>query len=235
MSRLRIFIARPSVRSETSKLVMEPLWITLKTALVATLLSFIAAILLARWRLRQGRSLGLFTDSLLMLPVALPPTVVGLGLLLFFGRKSPVGSILYTIGWHVAFSWSAAVIASFLVCFPILYQTSRTAFFQVDRDLVDLARISGFSEWRILWQVMVPLAWPGVAAGLLLGFVRALGEFGATLMFAGNIPGRTQTAAVAIYSAVESGNQSEAITLSLVLVAVAASAVVLLNSSSRPS
>ena len=214
---------------------MEPLWITLKTALVATLLSFVAGILLARWRLRQGRSLGLVTDSLLMLPVALPPTIVGLGLLLFFGRGSPLGSLLYGIGWHVAFSWPATVVAAFLVCFPILYQTTRTAFYQVDRDLVDLARISGFSEWRILWQVMLPLAWPGVAAGLLLGFVRALGEFGATLMFAGNIPGRTQTAAVAIYSAVESGNQSQAILLSLVLLAVAASAVVLLNTYSRPS
>jgi molybdate transport system permease protein len=206
-----------------------PLWLSLKTALCATLLTFILGILCARWRMSRGGRLGHVLDTLFMLPIALPPSVVGLLLLLTFGRSSPVGQALAHFGWSLIFTWPATVLASFVVAFPIMYQTARGAFQQIDPSLLDAARIFGRSEWRILWRIMLPLAWPGIAAGTILSFLRALGEFGATLMIAGNIPGRTQTAPVAIFFMVDAGEQREAIVLSVALIALSLGAIVLLN------
>lgn len=208
---------------------LTSLGISLKTALCATLLSAVAGVLVARWRFQRGAGGGALFDALLLLPLALPPTVIGLLLLVIFGRKSPVGQWLEQIGTPVVFSWPGAVVAAFVVSFPIIYQTARGAFQQIDPSLLDAARIFGRSEWRILARIMVPLAWPGLAAGTVLGFVRALGEFGATLMLAGNIPGRTQTAPIAIFFAVEAGEIGTAILLSTALFAFSFAALVIVH------
>ncbi len=207
----------------------SPLWISLKTATTATLIVFVLGALAARWRLRfESRSFEIF-DGILMFPLALPPTVIGLGLILLFGRQSPIGSILELIGMNIVFSWPATVLAATMVSFPLMYQTLRAAFMQIDPALLDAARIFGFSEWRILWQVMLPLSWAGVAAGLVICFMRALGEFGATLMIAGNIPGQTQTAPIAIFFSVEAGEMTQAAILSAIILAVSICVVLVMG------
>ncbi|HEX8311252.1 MAG TPA: molybdate ABC transporter permease subunit [Chthoniobacteraceae bacterium] len=210
-----------------------PLWLSLKTAVAATILTVFFGILCARWRLgRRGRAVHIL-DAVLMLPIALPPTVIGLGLLLIFGRSSPVGELLAQLGWAIIFTWPATVLASFVVAFPIMYQTTRGAFQQIDPSLLDAARLFGRSEWSLLWRIMLPLAWPGVAAGALLSFLRSLGEFGATLMIAGNIPGTTQTAPVAIFFAVDAGERREALLLSVALLVISFAALLLANALTR--
>ena len=210
-----------------------PLWISLKTAATATVIVFVLGVLAARLRLNfRSRSFEIL-DGILMFPLALPPTVVGLGLLLIFGRQSPLGRALEFVGLNIVFSWPAAVLAATVVSFPLMYQTLRAAFMQIDPALIDTARIFGFSEWRILWQVMIPLSWAGVTAGLVLSFMRALGEFGATLMIAGNIPGRTQTAPIAIFFSVEAGEMGQAVILSAIILGVSACVVLVMGLLSR--
>lgn len=206
-----------------------PLRLSLQTALCATVLTFVAGILCARWRVTQKNRASTVLDTCLMLPLALPPSVIGLALLLVFGRSSPVGQALQQLGVAVIFTWPATVLASFTVAFPIMYQTARGAFGQLDPALLDAARLFGRSEWRNLWRIWLPLAWPGIAAGTILSFLRAIGEFGATLMIAGNIPGRTQTAPVAIFFAVESGEMGEALALSGAIILLSLVAIGLLN------
>ncbi|MFZ4599405.1 MAG: molybdate ABC transporter permease subunit [Terrimicrobiaceae bacterium] len=197
-----------------------PVIVSFRTAVCATAATMVLGILVARWRLkRQGAAVEIL-DGILLFPLALPPTVVGLILLMVFGRQSPIGGALAEIGLTVVFTWPATVIAATVVAFPIMYQTAKGAFLQVDGELLDAARVFGYSERRILWQVMLPLAWPGIFAGLILTFVRALGEFGATLMLAGNIPGQTQTMPIAIFFHVEGGNMTGAALLALVIVAI---------------
>lgn len=190
---------------------LSPLWISIKTAFTATVVTFFfgiaAAWLIAGYR---GRLKGL-ADGILTLPMVLPPTVVGFSLLIIFGRNGPIGRLLYSLGTQIIFSWSATVIAASVVSFPLMYKTARGAFEQVDKNVVYAARTLGVSGWRIFWRVTVPLAWPGIAAGSVLAFARALGEFGATLMVAGNIPGRTQTIPIAIYFAAEGGEMDRAL------------------------
>lgn len=142
-------------------------------------------------------------DGLFMLPLVLPPTVVGFFLLLLFGRNGPIGQLLLKAGATVVFSWPATVIAAAVVAFPLMYLSARAALEQVDPQFAQAARTLGASEWRVFREVALPLAWPGVLAGTALSFARAFGEFGATLMLAGNIPGRTATIPIAIYFAVE--------------------------------
>ena len=145
-----------------------------------------------------------FVDGIFLLPLVLPPTVVGFfALLLFFGRNGPLGKLLLHFGATIVFSWPATVIAAAVVAFPLMYLTARAALEQVDSHFLQAARTLGASEWRVFREVALPLAWPGVLAGTILSFARALGEFGATLMLAGNIPGRTATIPIAIYFAVE--------------------------------
>ena len=212
---------------------LTPLWISLKTVVTSTAITFVFGVLAARWRLNfKGRSMDIL-DGLLMLPLAMPPTVIGLFLLLIFGRNSPVGEALSAIGINIVFSWPAAVMAATIVSFPLMYQTLRAAFMQIDPSLLDAARIFGLSEWRILWQIMIPLCWASVAAGIILSFVRALGEFGATLMIAGNIPGQTQTMSLAVFFAVESGQTGQALILSAIILSVSVCVVVLLGYLSR--
>ncbi|MBI1806677.1 MAG: molybdate ABC transporter permease subunit [Ignavibacteria bacterium] len=203
---------------------VTPVWISFKTTLAATGVTFLLGVLIARWRISYRGKLGDLIDGTLILPLALPPTVVGLFLLIVFGRSSPIGHMV-----SIVFTWPAAVLASIVVSFPLMYQTTKASFRQIDASLIDLARIDGFSEWTILWRVMVPLAWHGLVAGATLSFVRALGEFGATLMIAGNIPGQTQTMPLAIFFSVEAGESGYALGLSLINVLISFGAILFIG------
>jgi molybdate transport system permease protein len=167
-------------------------------------------------------------DGIFLLPMVLPPTVVGLGLLMLFGKQGPIGQLLLLMGTTLVFSWPATVISAVVVTFPLMYMTARGAFEQVETNIEDAARTLGISEWKVFWTVTMPLAWPGIVSGIVLSFARALGEFGATLMLAGNIPGRTATIPVAIYFAVQAGDMNEALVLVAITVAIAFSSLALL-------
>ena len=193
----------------------SPLLISLATTCAATIATFFFG-LLAAWQLyrmqssQRAQSLKAWIDGILTLPLVLPPTVVGFILLLLLGRRSLIGHALEQIGIMIVFSWPATVIAATVVAFPLMYRTTLGAFEQVNPNLLDAARTLGASESMVFRRVLLPLAAPGVLAGTVLAFARALGEFGATLMLAGNIPGRTQTMPIAIFSAVEGGEKSAA-------------------------
>lgn len=184
----------------------SPLWISIKVALTATVITFILGLLAARWVLSL-RKIRFVIDGIFSLPMVLPPTVVGFFLLILFGKNSALGQFLMRMGMNVLFTWQGAVIAAAVVSFPIMYRTSLGAFEQVDKNLIHAARTLGMSEMKLFFKVLLPVAWPGVAAATILAFARALGEFGATIMVAGNIHGKTQTMSVAIYTAMQSGNR----------------------------
>ena len=194
--------------------------LTLKVAGWATFLNVFLGIgagyALARWRF-VGRDL---LDAVLTLPMVMPPTVLGYYLLVLIGSQGVVGAwLLQHFGIRLIFTWQAAVIAATVVSFPLVFKAARAAFETVDAQLEDAARSLGVGEVAIFFRVSLPLAWRGILAGLLLSFARALGEFGATITFAGNFPGTTQTMPLATYLALES-NPDEALILSLVLIAV---------------
>lgn len=150
-------------------------------------------------------------EALFTLPLVLPPSVIGYGLLVLFGVHGPLGQLIETVlGVRIVFTWGAAVLAAIVVSFPLMYQSAKGAISGVDLNLERAARTLGAGEWRIFVTITLPLAWSGIVAGLVLSFARALGEFGATLMIAGNIPGQTQTIPLAIYFAVESGDTATA-------------------------
>lgn len=185
--------------------------LTLKIAACATLLNLILGVgvgyAMARWRF-PGRDL---LDAVLTLPMVMPPTVLGYYLLVLIGTQSPLGSwLLQTFGIRLIFTWQGAVIAATVVSFPLVFKAARAAFETVDPQLEDAARLLGVSEIAIFFRVSIPLAWRGILAGLLLSFARALGEFGATLMVAGSIPGKTQTLSIAVYEAVQAGQDDTA-------------------------
>jgi molybdate transport system permease protein len=204
----------------------SPLWISLATSLTATAITLIVGLAAAAWRERRTGPMMALVDGIFLLPLVLPPTVVGFLLLLLLGRNGPLGKLLLRVGAAVVFSWPATVIAAAVVAFPLMYLTARAALEQVDPHYLEAARTLGASEWRVFSEVALPLAWPGVLAGTILSFARALGEFGATLLLAGDIPGKTETIPIAIYFAVEANEIQRAITwcavdigLSLVLLA----------------
>jgi molybdate transport system permease protein len=189
---------------------LAPFWISLKTTFTATAVVLVLGVLAAHWRTgRQSRLWELF-DGVLLLPLVLPPTVVGFFLLVLLGRNGPLGSLLWRIGASLVFSWPATVIAATVVTFPLMYLTACGALEQIDAGMLEAARMLGASEWEVFVRVALPLAWPGILAGTVLSFARSLGEFGATLMLAGNIPGRTETIPVAIFFDMESGETREA-------------------------
>ncbi|AFV12809.1 molybdate/tungstate ABC transport system permease protein ModB [Thermacetogenium phaeum DSM 12270] len=194
--------------------ILIPALLSLRVAVLAVVLAFIAGVPVAR--LMAGRDFPgkEVVEAVLTLPLVLPPTVVGFGLLFLFGKHGPLGLLLEKLwGVSVVFNWWGAVVASTVVAFPLLYQTVRASFQSVDRNLENAARTLGAGEWRVFWTISLPLAWPGLVAGTVMAFARALGEFGATLMIAGNIPGRTQTVPLAIYAATESGENRIALVL----------------------
>ncbi|HZT37476.1 MAG TPA: molybdate ABC transporter permease subunit [Bryobacteraceae bacterium] len=199
-----------------------PLWLSLRVAAISTAI----AVLLGLWiayvlanREFRGKEL---LDAAVTLPLVLPPTVLGYYLLLLIGRASPIGKAYeWIFGSPVVFTWQAAVIAALVHSAPLLIKSARAAFESVDHSYERAARTLGASEWRLFWRVTLPLARRSISAAAALAFARSLGDFGVTIMIAGNIPGRTQTVAVAIYDAVESGNGVLARTLVLVISAIA--------------
>src|SRR5579864_2351600 len=187
----------------TSSMDWSPIWISLATGGTATAITMVAGLAAAFWRQgRKGAGMAV-VDGIFLLPLVLPPTVVGFFLLLLLGRNGPIGKLLLRFGATIVFSWPATVIAAAVVTFPLMYLTARAALEQVDSHFLEAARTLGASEWRVFREVALPLAWPGILAGTILSFARALGEFGATLMLAGNIEGKTETIPIAIYFAVE--------------------------------
>lgn len=187
-----------------------PLWLSLRVATLATALVLAAGIPLA-WLLARrdfpGKAL---LGEITSLPLVLPPTVLGYYLLVLLGNQSLLGRALAAMGWPLVFSWRGAVVAAAVASFPLLVQTARAGFESVDARLEDVARTLGRSNWAIFWRVTLPLAWRSILAGGALSFARALGDFGATLMVAGNIPGRTQTLSIYIYDLVQANRQVEA-------------------------
>ena len=208
---------------------VSPLWISVKTAVVSTTLTFCAGITTA-WLVTSYRGRGKSViDGILSLPLVLPPTVVGFFILILFGKHGPAGKLLALFDTGVVFTWSATVIAAAVVSFPLMYRTSRGAFEQIDANMLGAARTLGASEMRLFLRVVVPLAWPGIAAGTVLSFARSLGEFGATLMVAGNIPGKTQTIPVAIFFAAEGGDMKTALIWVILIVSLSFAVIVAMN------
>ena len=188
-----------------------PLALTLKVAGWATAINLVLGVAvgwaMARWRF-PGRDLA---DALLTLPMVMPPTVLGYYLLVVIGSQGVVGAwLLQQFGIRLIFTWQAAVIAATVVSFPLVFKAARAAFETVDPQFEDAARTLGIGEWALFFRVSLPLAWRGILAGLLLAFARALGEFGATLMVAGSIAGKTQTLSIAVYEAVQAGQDHTA-------------------------
>ncbi|MEZ7829539.1 MAG: molybdate ABC transporter permease subunit [Brachymonas denitrificans] len=207
--------------------VASALTLSLKVAGLATLLDLGLGVavgyLLARKRF-PGREL---LDTVLTLPMVMPPTVLGYYLLVLLGRKGWLGGWLQdTFGIHLIFTWQGAVIAASVVAFPLVFKPARAAFEAVDGRLEQAARVLGVSEWGVLWRVTLPLAWRGILAGVLLAFARAMGEFGATLMVAGSIPGQTQTLSIAVYEAVQAG-QDDVANLLVLIISVTCVAILL--------
>ncbi len=208
-----------------------PLLLSLKVAGWATALNLVlgtaAGLLLARKRF-PGREL---LDSILTLPMVLPPTVLGYYLLVLIGKRGWLGAWLYEhFGIQLIFTWQGAVIAATIVAFPLVLKSARAAFESVDPQLERAARVLGLGEPAVFFRVTLPMAWRGILAGVLLAFARALGEFGATLMVAGSIPGRTQTLSIAVYEAVQAGQDSEA---NLLVLIVSLTCVVVLLAAGR--
>lgn len=206
----------------------SPLYISLKTAGLATIITFILGIYAARFICKLKKYQG-FIDAIITLPLVLPPTVVGFFLLLFLGKNSFIGQFLAVFDINIIFSWPATVITAVVVSFPLMYRTTRGAFEQIDKDLIFAARTLGMSEEKIFWKIILPLAKSGILAGTILSFARALGEFGATIMLAGNIPGKTQTMSTAIYSAVQANDQETAFVWAGIIIVVSLMVIVLMN------
>ncbi len=199
-----------------------PLWLSLRVAFVSTAIALAAGLWLAYLlanRTFRGKEV---VDAGVTLPLVLPPTVLSYYLLVLIGRASPFGKLWESVfGCPLVFTWKAAVVAALLHSLPLTVKSARAALESVDRSYERAARTLGASEWRLFWRVTFPIARRPIYAAAALAFARSLGDFGVTLMVAGNIPGRTQTVAVAIYDAVESGNNSVALTLVIVVSAVA--------------
>jgi len=168
-------------------------------------------------------------DIIFTLPLVLPPTVVGFFLLLIFGRNSFIGGLLSKVGISLVFDLKGAILASFIVAFPLMYRTSRGAFEQIDNNIINAARTLGKSENWIFWRIILPNSWQSILSGTILSFTRSLGEFGATIMIAGNIPNKTQTISLAIYTAVQSGDRELAFKWVIIIVAISFVSIMMMN------
>lgn len=207
---------------------LSPLWITFKISLAATAVVFVTGLLLA-WAvtyLRKGRAV---IDAVLSLPLVLPPTVMGFLILISVGSNSVIGKILDRFGMRLVFTWQGAAVAAAVVSFPVMYRGIRGALEQVDPSVIQAGRTLGMGEFKILRHVMFPMAAPGIIASVVLSFARCLGEFGATLMVAGNLPGKTQTMSVAVYTAMQSSDRSLAFKWVLIIVAYSLIILVVMN------
>lgn len=207
---------------------ITPLLLSLQTALCSTLFTFFLGIYAAKWTMKLKR-FQTVVDTVFTLPMVLPPTVVGFFLLILFGKNSFLGEWLEEIGVQIVFSWTGTVIAAMVVAFPIMYRTARGAFEQLHPDFILAARTLGLSERKIFYRIIIPNCWRGILAGTILAFARSLGEFGATIMLAGNIPGKTQTLAIAVYTAVQNGDRLLAYKWVAVMVCMSFTAMIAMN------
>lgn len=185
---------------------LSPIWLSVQIALLSGIVAILFGTTIGFWMARTSFQGKMIVETLLMMPLVLPPTVVGFLLLVIFGKHSVMGSAIEWI-FHqpVIFTWWAAVIASTIVAFPLMYQSAKAGFSTIESDIEDAAKVDGAHSFQVFAYITVPLALPSLISGAVLSFARALGEFGATLMFAGNIPGKTQTLPTAIYVAIDSG------------------------------
>lgn len=208
----------------------SPLLISLKTGIVATVISFFLGIYAARKVVKAGPRVKAVADGILTLPMVLPPTVAGFFLLLLFSLRRPFGAYLYdTFNFKVVQTWLGCILAATVIAFPLMYRNARAAFEQVDVNLIYAARTLGMSERKIFWKVVVPAAGPGVAAGTVLTFARAMGEYGATSMLAGNIPGKTGTISQKIAMVIQDGDFLTAGVWVVIVMVIAFAIVVLMN------
>jgi molybdate transport system permease protein len=207
---------------------LSPLWISLKVSLLATMITFGLGTIVAYKMYRYRGKTRSLIEGFLIAPLILPPTVVGFMLLILLGKNGILGQIF---GWNLGlvFTWYAAVLAAIVVSFPLMYRAALGAFEQIDALLLDVARLDGASDRAVFWYIALPLAMPGILAGVVLTFARALGEFGATLMIAGNIPGQTQTMPMAIYFAVEAGAIQEGWFWTTIVICISLVGIIVVN------
>ena len=206
----------------------SPLWISVQVAVLATVCSVILGTALA-YGVMKLKKLRPLADAVLTLPLVLPPTVVGFFLLILLGKNSVIGQFFIFLGLPFIFTMRGAVAAAFVVSFPLMYRSARGAMEQMDRQLLYAARTLGANEGKIFFRVILPNCRSGIFAGTILAFARAMGEFGATIMLAGNIPGKTQTMALAVYTAVQGGNREEAFQWAVIIVLMSAAAILAIN------
>lgn len=208
----------------------SPLIISLKTGAVATALSFFAGLFAARKVIRLSYRAKAVVDGILTLPMVLPPTVAGFILLLIFSRRRPVGIFLNdAFDIQVVHTWLGCILAATVIAFPLMYRNARAAFEQIDANLVYAGRTLGMSELQIFWRVVVPTAGPGIASGTILTFARAMGEYGATSMVAGNIPGKTGTISQRIAMVIQDGDYLTAGFWVIVVLLIAFLVILLIN------
>ena len=206
--------------------ILLSLKITGISTLITSFLGIITAYIFNKHDFR-GKSI---LETLFLMPIALPPTVVGYLIMLGIGRKSVFGQFLYkNFGINILFTWQAACIAAIVVSFPLIYQNAKNAFKYVDEDVKDAARVDGACELKLFWFIIIPIALNGIIGGVILAFVRALGEFGATLIVAGNIPGQTQTIPLLIYFSIGSGDNKTANMLVILIMIISMSLVLVTN------
>jgi len=210
---------------------ISPIFISLKTACVATIFTFIFGVFAAKLVMNiKSERIKAVLDTVFTIPLVLPPTVIGFLLLLIFGVRRPIGRFLLEfMGVRIVFSWQATVIAAFVIAFPLMYRTAIGAFEQIDENLIMAARTLGMPETKIFFKIILPLASPGILGGAILSFARALGEFGATAMIAGNIENKTRTLPLAIYSEVAAGNMKQAAYYVIVVLAISFVVILLMN------
>lgn len=208
----------------------SPLFISLKTGVVATVISFFLGIFAARKVVRAGEKAKAVADGLLTLPMVLPPTVAGFFLLLLFSLKRPLGSLLLEqFGIKVVQTWLGCILAATVIAFPLMYRNARAAFEQLDQNLIYAGRTLGMSEIRIFWKIIVPNAGPGIVSGTILTFARALGEYGATSMLAGNIPHKTATISQRIAMVIQDGDYATAGVWVVIILLIAFGVIVAMN------
>ena len=207
---------------------ITPFILSVEVAFVSTIITFFVGIYAAIIIVRIKKFSSLF-DIIFTLPLVLPPTVVGFFLLLVFGRNSFIGGLFSKIGISFVFDLKGAILASFIVAFPLMYRTSRGAFEQIDNNIINAARTLGKSENWIFWRIILPNSWQSILSGTILAFTRSLGEFGATIMIAGNIPNKTQTISLAIYTAVQAGDKELAFKWVIIIVAISFVSVMMMN------
>ena len=209
----------------------SPVWISLKTTVCASVITFVLGIM-AAWAVMfiKGKKLKAAVDGILTIPLVLPPTVAGFFLLWLFGARRPIGSLVEEVfGFRIAFSWVATVLSAVVVSFPLMYRSTKAGFEQIDQNMIAEGKMLGLGKWGILWKILFPCTFPSILSGMILSTTRGLGEYGATAMLAGNIPGKTRTLPLAVYSEVAGGNMDRAAVYVAVILAIAFLAVWVMN------